>query len=189
MMISRQKVAGMALAAVIAVAAALQVAPGRADHDQDDRVVLEFERMAGVPAAAAGNGALTRGIPGGFLPWVVGEANGKLTVTGKLDVRVRGLVFDPNAPGVVAHDQNLPPDQKIGGKNPIPDFKAIVSCLTIDQNGNLVVDNIVTDPFPADVKGNSNIHTHVQLPQPCIAPIVFVATPGAAPAWLAATGF
>jgi hypothetical protein len=44
----------------------------------------------------------------------------------------------------------------------------------------------MTDPFPASSTGDSKIEATLDLPEPCIAPIVFVTSPGAA--WFAATG-
>jgi hypothetical protein len=48
--------------------------------------------------------------------------------------------------------------------------------------------NVVTDGFPANEQGDSLILTHVELPNPCVAPIVFVT--GEDPKkWFAVTGF
>jgi hypothetical protein len=74
------------------------------------------------------------------------------------------------------------------GKNTITSFRAVVSCL--DATGSPV--NVATDPFPATVGtvaeggGNAEIETRLALPQPCIAPIVFVTSPGGA--WFATIG-
>ena len=48
------------------------------------------------------------------------------------------------------------------------------------------VTNVSTRQFPASPTGNADIRARVKLPEPCIAPIVFVASPGGA--WFAATG-
>jgi hypothetical protein len=65
-------------------------------------------------------------------------------------------------------------------------FQVIVSCQSIDGSGAADVVNVSTAPFPADANGNSLIDTTVDLPSPCIAPIVFVASTRGA--WFAATG-
>lgn len=58
--------------------------------------------------------------------------------------------------------------------------------------GDGVVENVTSDLFPASTGpvasggGNASIETTLSLPQPCIAPIVFVTNPGGA--WFAATG-
>jgi hypothetical protein len=71
------------------------------------------------------------------------------------------------------------------GTNPIPDFEAIVSCQSISGT-NATVTNVATGQFPASTRGNADIKARVTLPRPCIAPIVFVASPTGA--WFAVTG-
>ncbi|HEV2254863.1 MAG TPA: hypothetical protein VGS06_16880 [Streptosporangiaceae bacterium] len=64
---------------------------------------------------------------------------------------------------------------------------AIVSCQTIGAGGTATITNISTGQFPASTAGNADINATVKLPQPCIAPIVFVfGAPKAG--WFAATG-
>src|SRR5260370_36227312 len=72
------------------------------------------------------------------------------------------------------------------GKNPIPDFRAIVSCQAIGTGNTATVDNVSTGNFKASMAGNSKIDAKVTLPRPCIAPIIFVTAPNSA--WFAATG-
>ena len=75
----------------------------------------------------------------------------------------------------------------VGTSNPIPDFKAIVSCQTIGAAGSATITNVSTGQFPASATGNADINARVTLPQPCIAPIVFVfGAPNVG--WFAATG-
>lgn len=140
--------------------------------------VLEFDTMAGVPKPYTGATNAIREIPGGGLPWVISTARGELKSTGKLEVLIRGLVLDPNDPDVIARG--------IGGTNPVPNFKAIVSCLSRDEAGNPTTVNVSTDLVPATTTGNARIDTRVELPQPCIAPIIFITSPNGA--WFAATG-
>lgn len=135
--------------------------------------ILEFDSLTGLPSALTGSQNPIRGINGGGLPWSIGSSYGELKANGKLEIVVNDLVFSagPNA-----------------GKNTVPFFRAIVSCLASD--GSPV--NVITDPFPATVAtatdpgGDAVIETNVSLPQPCIAPIIFVTSPGGA--WFAATG-
>jgi len=135
--------------------------------------ILEFDTMVGVPQALTGTQNPIRGINGGGLPWAIGSAKGELTAGGHLEIKVKGLVFaaGPNT-----------------GSNTVASFRAIVSCLGGD--GSVV--NVTTDPFPATTGpasaggGNAKIEANVSLPQPCIAPIIFVTSPGGA--WFAATG-
>lgn len=135
--------------------------------------ILEFDTMVGVPSGLTGTQSPIRGVNGGGLPWAVGSAKGELSVSGRLEIKIQGLVFaaGPNT-----------------GANTVASFRAIVSCLT----GTGGVENILTDAFPATTGpassggGNAKIETTVNLPQPCIAPIVFVTSPGGA--WFAVTG-
>ena len=139
----------------------------------DNHTILAFNTMVGIPQSFTGTQNPIRGIIGGGLPWMLTSAAGSLSSDGKLELEVHGLVL---AAGVNA------------GKNPIPDFKAIVSCLT---TGGLVT-NVSTGIFPATTGsaltggGNAQVETMLALPRPCIAPIVFVTSPGGA--WFAATG-
>ena len=75
--------------------------------------------------------------------------------------------------------------------NPAPFFKAIVSCLTVDVTGQMVIDNVETENGAEVVIGDSKngdakIEAMLNLPDPCIAPIIFVTNP--AGAWFAVTG-
>jgi hypothetical protein len=140
--------------------------------------IFAFNSMVGVPRPYVGGANPVRGISGGGLPWVVGFAIGDLKGNGKLNVLVRGLVIDPNDPAAIAAGK--------AGTNPSSTFIAIVSCLSKDANGAATTVNVQTKAFPASAKGNSIIQDTVSLPQPCIAPIVFVASPTGA--WFASTG-
>ena len=140
--------------------------------------ILEFDTMVGVPRPYTVATNAIRGVPGGGLPWVVDSAKGELRVDGRLEVEVEGLVIDPADPAAIAAG--------VAGTNPVPNFMAIVSCLSKDAGGNAITANVQTGLFPADAAGNSEIEDTVSLPEPCIAPIVFVTNPGGA--WFAATG-
>lgn len=154
----------------------LFVAGSASNASAKELKVLEFDTMVGVPSGLTGPQSQVplRGISGGGLPWTIGSAKGELTVSGHLEIEVQGLVFaaGPNT-----------------GRNTVASFRALVSCVTADGS----VQNILTDAFPATTGaaseggGNAKIEAHVSLPQPCIAPIVFVTSPGGA--WFASTGF
>jgi hypothetical protein len=149
------------------------------------RTILEFDTLVGVPKPYTGAANAIRTIPGGGAPWaVVGSAKGELKQSGELKIEVRGLVLDPNDPVLIANGR--------AGTNPIPIFKAIVSCQSIVNNQAQAV-NVSTGEFPATTGpasaggGNAEIEAKLDLPRPCIAPIVFVTNAGGA--WFAATGF
>ncbi len=149
---------------------------GLSARPSDNSSILEFATMAPVTAPYTGTGNPIRGIPGGGLPWIIGPTHGELKADGELEIKVNGLVLaeDPAVPAAIQLT------------NPLPSFRAIVSCLSIDSNKLPTTVNVSTDAFQASHSGDSNIETSVSLPSPCIAPIVFVTT--ATGAWLAATG-
>ena len=137
--------------------------------------ILAFQTMVGVPSTLTGAQSQVplRGINGGGLPWTVSSAMGYLTASGHLKIEVKGLVFaaGPNT-----------------GSNTVTSFRALVSC--VQSDGTFA--NVLTGAFPATLGaassggGDADIETDVTLPQPCIAPIIFVTSPGGS--WFAATG-
>ncbi|MFZ0789479.1 MAG: hypothetical protein WAM94_07635, partial [Chromatiaceae bacterium] len=135
--------------------------------------MLEFQTMVGVDGPFLRNANPIRGVNGGGLPWVLDAAKGELKDDGKLEVEVQGLV--------IPEDVAPAPCNGVAC-NPAPFFRAIVSCLTVDVAGGVVEDNISTtngaevmigDPLD----GNAKIEAMLDLPDPCIAPIVFVTNP------------
>ena len=140
----------------------------------DDGTILKFSSMAGVTGPYVGPTNPIRGVPGGGMRWIIAESHGHLKSNGELKLRTTGLVL---------------PDPPFNFTNPLPEFRAIVSCQSIDASNNPTVVNVITSPYPADAAGNSDLKTTVSLPQPCIAPIIFVVHPTSVPArWFAATG-
>lgn len=137
--------------------------------------VLKFDTMVGVPSGLTSDKSQVplRGINGGGIPWTLSDASGELRANGHLEINVEGLVLaaGPNA-----------------GSNPIANFRGLVSCVKSD--GTFA--NIPTDLFPATTGpasaggGNAVIEADLVLPQPCIAPIIFVTSPTGS--WFAATG-
>ncbi len=142
--------------------------------------VLGFETMVAVRGPFVGSTNAIRGVNGGGLPWMISEGRGELQSDGQLEVQVRGLVLFNGAPVPV----------NLQGTNPITAFRAVVSCLTV-VGGSQATVNISTDPFPATADGNAEIQATINLPSPCVAPIIFVTNGTVAPpgAWFAATGF
>jgi hypothetical protein len=141
----------------------------------NSQALLVFDSMAPVTGPYVGSANPVRGLSGGALPWMISHASGVLSADGHLVVQVRGLVLADAAP--------VPANLR--GTNPIPKFRAVVSCQTISGTVATVA-NVATQQFPASSRGDSTIVTTVGLTSPCIAPIVFVTSPGQA--WFAATG-
>jgi hypothetical protein len=135
--------------------------------------ILKFGTMVGVTGSFVGSANPLRGVNGGGLPWRLNEAGGQLTAGGHLDIEVEGLVLAAGASE---------------GTNPIPNFRGLVSCL---NTSNEVV-NRLTDNFPATTGaasaggGNAHIEADLAIPDPCIAPIVFVTSPTGS--WFSVTG-
>jgi hypothetical protein len=132
--------------------------------------LLEWGTMVGNTQAFTGATNPIRNINGGGVPWVLSSAKGELSPDGALEIKVRGLVLASS------------------GSNPSAVFRGLVSCL----DGNAGIVNVLTANFPATTGpataggGNADIETTVSLPDPCIAPIVFV-TSGTG-SWFASTG-
>jgi hypothetical protein len=160
-----------AVQAAVAIAAAV-LAPASLASDK----VLAFETMAGVGRPYTGSGNPIRGVNGGGLPWVIRNGKGEVKADGRVEVKVRGLVL--------ADDPAVAPARRL--TNPIPNFRVVVSCLTVDASGAAVTANRSTGDFPATPTGDAEIEAALDLPSPCIAPVVFVTSPTGA--WFAATG-
>ena len=134
--------------------------------------ILEFKTMFAVSGPYIGPTNPIRGVPGGNAEWAISEGRGSLKANGKLEIHVRGLIL---------------PGPPFNGTNPLPDFRAVVNCQSIDGSGNPTIVNVSTSNFPASISGDSDISETIALPQPCIAPIIFVMHP-AADRWFATTG-
>lgn len=155
---------------------AVSMFPSAADAvSRSDRVVLEFDVMSPVEEPFTGTTNPIRGVPGGGLPWEIGRAEGELHSSGQLEVRVEGLVLARRAP--------VPAERQ--GTNPVPSFRAIVSCETVRDGAAMTV-NASTGLAPATSNGDALLDGTVELPSPCLAPIVFVTSPDGA--WFAVTG-
>jgi hypothetical protein len=141
----------------------------------DDRII-EFDTLVGVDGPFLSNANPLRGVDGGGLPWVLERAQGRVRDDGELDLDVRGLVI---------------PERAGFGFNPAPFFRVVVSCLSVDSAGLVQVVNVSTtngaEVMLGDPQhGDARFKTHLDLPSPCVAPILFVTSPGGA--WFAATG-
>lgn len=161
--------AGKSLAGLAALVILAPVAQAR------DKI-LEFDSMTGVVRPYTGTAHPIRGLNGGGLPWVIRSGKGEVKGDGRIEVKVRGLVL--------ADDPAVPLERRL--VNPVANFRAVVSCLSLDANGAAVTVNVATGDFPATATGDAEIEAAVELPDPCVAPVVFVTSPGGA--WFAATG-
>lgn len=151
------------------------VAESRASREA--RVLQSFDTMYGVDGPFVGGAFPIRDIPGDELPWRVADARGRLDTDGHLTIKVRGLVF--------TDDPEVPPELR--GKNDETEFRGAVSCLTEDGD-QVVTANVFTRGFPATPSGDSSIRATVELPNPCVAPIIMVLA-GSEDKWFAVAGF
>lgn len=170
---------GLALTLLLVLGGQNAAVAGVGNQTMNRATVLEFETMVGVDGPFLGQINPIRGITGGGLPWVLEEGEGRLRADGKLNIKVRGLIIPASAPSTAA------------GTNPAPFFLAAVSCMTTDGGMNLLTQNVFTTPEETTMlgdprNGDANIKAMVTLPSPCIAPIIFVTSPGGA--WFAVTG-
>ena len=141
--------------------------------------ILAFDHMYGVDGPFVGEANGIRGIPGDELPWAVARfIKGRLDTFGHLQIQVRGLVF--------ADKPEVPPELR--GKNDESEFRAEVSCLTEQSESEVGTTNVTTAGFRATEGGDSDIDAHIVLPNPCVAPVVFVIA-GSEDKWFAVTGF
>jgi hypothetical protein len=157
-------------AAVLALAVGL-IAQASSAGSGPDSTVLKFKTMVGTVAPYVGPTNAIRGVPGAGAPWSIDKADGTLKANGDLAVKVTGLIVTAT------------------GTNPAPTFRAVVSCQSVDAGAPVIV-NRVTAPFPATPTGDASFNGNVDLPSPCIAPIVFVTNGAGDPpgVWFSVTG-
>jgi hypothetical protein len=178
MTIMKKLTAVISVLLACACAGALADSMDQANNEHGRKTILSFRTMYGVDGPFVGEANPVRDVIGDELPWVVsGTVRGDLDNRGHLTIFVRGLVF--------ADDPSVPPN--LVGTNDEPTFRGLVSCLT-EAGDSVETQNVTTDGFPADVHGNSFIHATIELPNPCVAPIVMVLA-GSEDKWFAMTGF
>src|SRR5262245_4692939 len=139
--------------------------------------LIAFDKMYGVDGPSLDVPFPVGGILGDELPWEIRSAQGRLDTDGHLTLKVRGLVF--------THDDEVPAD--LQGTNDEPQFRAAVACVT-EEGESLTTKTVISSGFTATPSGNATIKTTLELPNPCIAPVVFVLA-GSEEKWFAVTGF
>ena len=117
-----------------------------------------------------------RGVPGGGLPWIITAGNSALKSDGRLLEHVRGVVLADQAP------VPLTPQGTTRSRSSTPSSAARPSAPPERPPSP----TSAPPRFPASTVGNADINATVSLPHPCIAPIVFAASPVFG--WFAATG-
>jgi hypothetical protein len=164
----------IAIVAVAGLASAYSLQVASAAYVRNP--VLRFSTMYAVDGPFLSKDNSIRNLPGDDLPWAIRSAEGTLSSDGTLTISVRGLVF--------TQDDQVPPELR--GINDEDHFRGIVSCITEDGD-KTGVSNVATNAFAASRGGDADISQGLKLPNPCVAPIVFVAA-GDEDYWLAVTG-
>jgi len=158
------------LLSLLAVGVVVVQSTAARDGGSPGKDVLEFDVMAPVVAPFTATTHPIRGVNGGGVPWQIDRGRGELSSDDRLKIRVEGLVLVSS------------------GQNPVPMFRGVVNCLTTESPDVGV--NLATAPVPASSDGDATIKATVELPDPCVAPIVFVTSGTGSPPgnWFAATG-
>lgn len=142
---------------------------GRADEMANDPVL----RTGLIGNAVTGAAGTIRGLSAPGRTWVIdSRSEARITARGELRIDVRGLVF-AGPPGA--------------GTNPLPAFRGAVSCLTVEDDAVVEAAPVITAQFPASPAGDARIRETLDLPDPCLAPVLFVTSP-AGTAWFAVSG-
>lgn len=166
------------IAILVSTMALALTATALASDREQGRTFFAFDSMVGVDAPFLGRTNPVRGIDGDTEPWSIRSGTGTLDTNGHLAIRIKGLVFTDNAnPSEI-------------GKNDEAEFRAVVSCMTVQGTGasTTVTESSVTTPgFKATSSGNGAIRTTVDLPDPCLEPVILIV--GNQGEWLAVTGF
>ena len=137
------------------------------DSDSDD-ALFEIENFVGVSGPFLGTTNAIRGVNGAGAARVLDEIEAEVMADGTFTVEVEGLVLTST------------------GTNPVANFRAILSCL-VSSGTTVTTSNMMTGLFPATREGDALIQATLTLPAICVAPIVFVTSPGGS--WFAASGF
>jgi hypothetical protein len=169
---------GALVIAIFALTAGFGRSPiASASSSTTDRDVLQFQTMFGDHAPLIGTAGSVGGVTAAPLPWMIQSVHGDLDLNGELTIDVQGLVL-ADSPAVPAG---------LRGTNPVPFFAAVVSCTTIVA-GAITTANVTSANVPATMPGgNAHIDQRLNLPHPCIAPIVMVTAPSGS-AWFAVSG-
>ena len=140
--------------------------------------ILEFDSMYAVDGPFTSPANKINGVSGDDLPWELESAQGVLLADGHIEVHVRGLVF--------AHDDEVPPH--LQGKNDERTFRVLLSCITEDGTHKTRQVEEFSREFEASEDGNADLDGEIDLPNPCVAPVLFIMA-GSEDRWFAVTGF
>lgn len=98
------------------------------------------------------------GVASGGAPWIVAEGKASVSVNGKLEMQVQGLLLTTGAP------PNL-----VGTVGPV---QMVAASLVCGGSGGAVAGS--TDGVPLSPAGNAQIEGSVTVPATCMAPVILV---------------
>jgi hypothetical protein len=158
------------LAAAAGIAATTVGAAPRSTGEPARHGELLSSGLVGLPTAPSLEAAI-RGVTPGAVPWALAEGSTRLDATGRLSVKVSGLL-------ITGTNTNLD-----GTTGPV---KAVVASVTCDGSTATIES---TAPVPLSAQGDARINQDVTLPAICEAPIVLVRANTSSGPWIAASGF
>ena len=171
-----RKFVGLFLLTLFAVAFAAVNVSSKPEDGPSGEAVLQWHSMAAVQSpyfSISVPFTPVDGVGGGNARWTIDKGWGMLRSNGELRVHTRGLIL---------------PDPPFNGTNPLPEFRVLVNCRTVDVLGAAVTVGTMSENYPASIEGDSDLVTTMTLPTPCYAPTVFVMHP-TAPRWFATLGY
>ena len=167
----------LALLSIVVLARA-QDGVGSSDGGSSDAgpqgTILDFHTMTPVSGPFIGSASPIRGVNGATQPYTIAHGDGTVRADGQVEVNVTRLVL--------AEGSAMPVSQQ--GTNPNSTFTVIVSCASPTASSQ--ASNVSAPPAPANLAGTAQIQAKVALPNPCLAPLLFITGPDGA--WIAVTG-
>ena len=173
MRISKRIPTAVFLAALAALLTALAVGTlgalghehGRHGRDHGDRLISESL------APSVPTDPMFHGVAAGGAPWVLKEGQVRLSTSGELDLRVRGLVI-PVAPGN-------------GTPGPVNTISASLYCGADSET----MAAATTGQVPIARDGDARIDAHITVPATCLSPVILVNPNGNPAAYIALDGW
>jgi len=147
---SRKHIGTFAAVAALAVAGATATAVAK-----DDGGRIRSDKMIGTPVGMTGAAGTIRDVVGAGAPWSIGEAEISVKSSGKIEAEFQNLVLTNT------------------GVNPVGSMAVVVSCLNAAKVTSAPFAVTVNNPG-IDPGGDADVETKVDLPSPCLAPIVFI---------------
>lgn len=122
-----------------------------------------------------------RGVLAGGAPWVVDNGKIQLDPSGRLKVRIKGLLI---AAGALANGSPVP-DNLVGTVATVTTVHAALTC----GGGGVPFTITPTDGVPISPEGDVDIDAQITIPSVCDRPIVLIriGTPEEPNAWIAAS--